>query len=367
MIVRDEAAVIERCLDSVRDVIDTWVICDTGSADATQEIIRRTLERIPGTLHGRPWQDFGHNRSELMRLAHGAADYLLLLDADMTVTRTAPIPDRLTADSYLLRHAGEPEYWLKGLVRGDRHWSYVGSTHEYLTVDGPDREERLDALVIDHHADGGARADKFERDLRLLEGDLRTDGTNARAIFYLAQTYRDLGRLEQAAELYERRASMGGWPEEVFYSLHQAGVLYSQLGDWPQGMATLIRAFEYRPARLEPLYELASRLRQREEYETAHVFASRGIGRPQPHDILFVHPWVYRWGLIFEYSITAYWTGHTHEALKACNHLLGLADLPAQYRKQTIANRQFCLQRIDQARAESKRAGTHTLRLESTP
>ncbi len=40
MIVKDEAAVIERCLDSVRPLIDYVLIEDTGSTDRTQKIIR---------------------------------------------------------------------------------------------------------------------------------------------------------------------------------------------------------------------------------------------------------------------------------------------------------------------------------------
>ena len=33
MIVKDEAKIIERCLSSVLDYIDYWIICDTGSTD----------------------------------------------------------------------------------------------------------------------------------------------------------------------------------------------------------------------------------------------------------------------------------------------------------------------------------------------
>ena len=86
MIVRDEAEVIGRCIESVRERIDYWVICDTGSTDATREIVRDALAGVPGELHQRKWVDFGHNRTELLRLARGKADYLLLLDADMTVS-----------------------------------------------------------------------------------------------------------------------------------------------------------------------------------------------------------------------------------------------------------------------------------------
>jgi glycosyltransferase involved in cell wall biosynthesis len=351
MIVKDEAAVIERCLSSLEGLIDSWVICDTGSADGTQGLIEAALVGVPGELHERPWVDFGHNRSELMRLARGRADYLLLLDADMTVIFEREGLGELGADSYMLRHAGELEYRIKRLVRGSRDWWYEGSTHEYLTTDGPETVENLDAIVVHHHADGGARADKFTRDRELLEGELLRDPNNARAVFYLGQTHRDLGDRARAIEFYERRALMGGWDEEVFYSLLQVGVLHGEAGDWPAAMLGLMRAWEQRPQRVEPLYELALGLRDRRLYRPAFMFARRGLDVPQPDDVLFVQPWVYRWGMLFEYSISAYWVGKHQAALGACDRLLKMRDLPEQHRAQTVENREFCLQGIQRERA----------------
>src|SRR5215203_648287 len=261
IMVTNEAAVIHRCLLSVRDQIDSWVICDTGSTDGTQDHILDILDDIPGELHERAWVNFGHNRSELIRLARGKADYLLLLDADMTASFRGETPLDLTADSYVLRimrNPGNFEYWMKYLVRGDRDWRYEGVTHEYLITSAPDRVERLNEIVLHHHADGGMRSDKFIRDRLLLSEELKREPSNSRAVFYLAQTYRDLGDVDMAIELYERRSAMGGWDEEVFYSLYQVGVLKAQTGDWPPAMVALVRAWEYRPSRLEPLYELAS-------------------------------------------------------------------------------------------------------------
>ncbi|WP_197911988.1 glycosyltransferase [Kineobactrum salinum] len=82
MIVRDEAAVIERCLASVRPYIDYWVIVDTGSIDDTPARIRAALADIPGELYHCRWRDFGFNRSDALERARGKADYLLFLDAD---------------------------------------------------------------------------------------------------------------------------------------------------------------------------------------------------------------------------------------------------------------------------------------------
>lgn len=83
---------------------------------------------------------------------------------------------------------------------------------------------------------------------------------------------------------------------------------------------------------------------------TAHAFAAAAVDRPAPDDILFVQPWVYAWGLLFEYSITAYWTGDATASVAACNRLLALPGLPAGYREQTLANREFglaCLGRLN--------------------
>ena len=48
MIVKNEAPVIARCLDSVRPLITHWVIVDTGSTDGTQDIIREHSARSSG-------------------------------------------------------------------------------------------------------------------------------------------------------------------------------------------------------------------------------------------------------------------------------------------------------------------------------
>ena len=82
MIVKNEAPVIRRCLDSVRPLVDAWLIVDTGSTDGTQDIIRAALADLPGAVHERPWQDFAHNRSEALDLARSFASYALIIDAD---------------------------------------------------------------------------------------------------------------------------------------------------------------------------------------------------------------------------------------------------------------------------------------------
>jgi glycosyltransferase involved in cell wall biosynthesis len=362
MIVRDERDVLKRCLDSCREVIDRWVICDTGSTDGTQELIGRELAGIPGELHEHEWVHFGHNRSELMRLARGKADYLLLLDADTTLEADAQALRTLGADSYLLRHADRLRYYTKRLVRGDLDWRYVGVVHEYITCDNDSTTERLEDVVIRSWSAGGSRKGRWGRDAELLDAEVERNPSDGRALFYLAQTHRDLGNdTDDTAELclaldhYQRRAQMAGWAEETYFAWYQVGVLSSKLGDWPRAIDALLIAWEQRPTRLEAVHDLAVGLRTRGQYRAAHQFTrlvSNLRPLPVPDDVLFVAAWIYEWGMLFEYSITAHWCGDFDNSILAAKRLLAIESLPASYRTQIHAN----LQHTFRARARQAAA-----------
>jgi len=85
--VKNEAAVIERMLESAYKHIDYWVIQDNGSTDGTQDIIKSFFEskNIPGVLYYEPWQYPGYNRNHTLQYclqANHGCDYILRMDAD---------------------------------------------------------------------------------------------------------------------------------------------------------------------------------------------------------------------------------------------------------------------------------------------
>jgi glycosyltransferase involved in cell wall biosynthesis len=331
----------------VDGLIDTWTVCDTGSTDGTPELIADLLRGVPGRLHHRPWRDFVSNRTELLELARGSADYLLLLDADLAVVERSDVREMLAARpaerafSVEVRSPdGGFSYWMPYLVRGDLPWRFRGRTHEYLTLDEPMTPARQDALTIVDHADGANRADKYLRDLALLEADLADEPGDSRRHFYRARTLQSLGRRSEAIAAYRHCLTLPAWDEQAFYSQYQLGRLLEPV-DWPAAVAQYLVAWNSRPQRAEPLWALAAGHRERGEYAVAGLFAERGLLVPEPADILFMDSWVYRWGLLFEHSIASHWTGHPARALAACDQLLARTDLPANYREQVIRNRAF--------------------------
>ncbi|MEU0345124.1 hypothetical protein ABZ092_40905 [Streptomyces bobili] len=139
---------------------------------------------------------------------------------------------------------------------------------------------------------------------------------------------------------------------EDYCTLLEAGRLRAErTEDWPGAMDAFTRAWESRPQRLEAVYELASRLRLRlrlrlkGRHRTAYAFLADVVGRPEPDDLLFTRSWVYRWGLLFEFSIAAHWVGDLAGVLRACDRLLAMPDLPETIRRQTEINREFSARR----------------------
>jgi len=348
MIVRDEVAIIERCIESARPLIDRWVICDTGSNDGTPEHIEALLGGLPGRVVHDAWSDFGTNRNRLLSLANETASsdqHLLLLDADMTIDFDEDALDSLDSDGYHVQVLSSPTYWMPYIVRSGLPWRYVGTTHEYLMCEAPVSFERLPGLRFRHHGDGGSRGDKFVRDFDLLTAAECDDPNDPRTAFYLAQTLRDLGRTEEAAAKYLRRAELGGWDEEVFCAFLEAGRLLAP-SDWDRAVAAFLAAHNSRPGRPEPLFELARGFRIRGMHHVAYLFSRQGVALARTDDLLFVDEWIDAWGMRFEHSITAWWAGFPDDALACCDELLARDDLPPEYEAATVANRAHCIRSI---------------------
>jgi glycosyltransferase involved in cell wall biosynthesis len=349
MIVKDEAHVIRRCLDSVRPFIDHWVIVDTGSRDGTQDLIRDYLKDLPGELIERPWVDFAHNRSEALAAARDKADYVLVIDADETLESDpgfAMPPLDLDAYNLEVRYGG-CSYLRKALASRRLAWRYEGVLHEYICCDVPHREGFVAGLRTIPHPDG-ARArnpDTYRHDALVLERALIADPKNARNVFYLAQTYRDAGDNELAVRNYRRRVDMDGWSDEVWYSLYQIAMLYERMQKpWPEVMQAYLAAFEYKSDRAGPLYRIGMHFQAKGEFRTAHLFFARAMQIPAPSfDRLFVETAVYNFLLPIEYAVASYYVGDHRAAIATNNALLLSPDLPASMVDQVTKNRRFSL------------------------
>jgi tetratricopeptide (TPR) repeat protein len=348
MIVRDESAVIERCLASVRPFIDSWVIVDTGSLDDTPQRVETALVGIPGELHHRPWRDFGHNRNEALDLARAKGNYLLFIDADERLHAPEGFswPD-LAGDAYYLHAEYAGTTYSRGVLVSTRlEWRWTGVIHEYLASTPAAQFTQLEwpRIVVSHD---GARArdpKTYEKDAAILERALAAEPQKARYAFYLAQSYRDAGQPEKARDAYRRRAAMSGWDEETWYSLYEIGRLSERLGaPLAEMQGAYLAAYQFRPQRAEPLYQLARFHRERREFALAYLFARQAAAIPRPADLLFVDDDVYRWRSLDELSVAASWVGALSEGRQVIDRLIAEGNVPAPDLPRVEANLRFYL------------------------
>jgi glycosyltransferase involved in cell wall biosynthesis len=367
MIVKNEARVILRCLESVRPLADYFVIEDTGSTDGTQDIVRNWLDqnRLPGEVFEEPWQDFAHNRSvALSRLRERSEiDYALIIDADdILVCEEGFDPEafktRLEADLYhVLMRLGPIQHHRPQLCSNRVAFRYRGVLHEFIEAPAGTSTATATGFHVKSGVEGARSEDpdKYVKDAALLERALQTEEDpflRARYTFYLAQSWKDCGNSEKALGAYLDRVGLGFWDEEVFISLYRAAQLKEGLGhpDY-EVIGMFLRAYEVCPHRAEALHGAARYCRATGKHHQGFMLAKQGLDIRQPQSGLFVEPWIYEYGLLDELAVNAYWVARYDECLDACERLLRDGKMPEQMRERVEMNARFARARLAEQRA----------------
>lgn len=349
MIVKNEAAILERCLASAAPHISCYVIADTGSTDGTQDLIRRFFDArgIPGEIVEFPFVNFAQARNGALDAARASSlefDYILLFDADMELVVTSPpLADKLTAPAYGVMQytAGGLEYANVRIVRRDCPCRYKGVTHEVLDCGGTIWDDSFTAAHFIDHACGSSRTVKLPRDIALLVEGLKNEPDNARYMFYLANSYREEGQLDEAVRWYRRRIEAGGWREEVYISEDRIAQYYLKTGRETEFFHQCLKTFEAFPDRAETIYRLAHECMLTRRHHLGYHFAQIGLGVPKPGPMsLFIETSVYTWRLLDIAAVCGYWIGRHRESLEMNERLLGL--VPEDQRARILDNLGYC-------------------------
>lgn len=208
MIVKNEEANLQRCLESVQTIVDEIVIVDTGSEDRTKEIAKG----FNANIYDFEWcNDFSAARNYALSKAKG--EWRLVLDADEYVLsgtkesllnslKLKTVGQILRIDAFKDNSNKEEEigysrsYISRVMPKGI---NYVGEIHEQVNSDLPRVKIELE---IGH--DGYLHEDKSERNLAILYNVVKEKPQDSYMIYQLAHTLFVAGKNNEAISWYEK-------------------------------------------------------------------------------------------------------------------------------------------------------------------
>lgn len=225
MIVKNEEACLEKCLQSVQGV-DELVVLDTGSTDDTVDIARRYTDKV---YQDYTWRDhFSEARNHALSKCTG--DWVLSIDADEELApggvekiRQAVLTDEKVI--YVQMHSGNNRHFFPRLFRNLPEIQWVGAVHECINLVGARQSD-----IIIHYGYSPAHHDDPDRVLRILKREVENDPDLVRERFYLGREYTYHQDWPAAIYHLERYVRVAVWDPEWAEGFYQLAKCYRQVG-----------------------------------------------------------------------------------------------------------------------------------------
>lgn len=355
MIMKNESKVIRRCLESVYKIIDHFTVVDTGSDDGSADIVRNFFaeKNILGDVYDFPCKEddegylmFDQWRTFAVEKAKGKTDFCFTLDADETIVlpknfQIHQIKSQLakTDIGMVDLDFGSSMYNRRAFWRNSKPFRYFCPVHEVLLCDAPTAIANIKGISVKVESDGNSwKQDlpkKYLGHAKSLLRYIEKNGEEPRAIFYLAQSYKDAGEKELAIEWYEKRAAMtSGFYEERYWAQYMVAQLKWDLKAPISEVADeFMKCCELDDLRAEHLHQLKylyERCGRSKSALKVDELWRKYIGRnPYPQRGLFINPEAYRQYVpppkktlddLFD-SITSAWVGHRDFATWLVNEM----------------------------------------------
>jgi glycosyltransferase involved in cell wall biosynthesis len=346
-ICKNEAHVVERMLNSVKDITDCIVVCDTGSTDGTQEIIKNfgKSNNIETHVIDRPFDNFENSRNAamkyLMDLKQKSNDwwgYWIDCDEIMEIDKGF-IKNNINKDLYMINtYINNMKYTRNTFFRLSKYFRWYGPCHEFIVCDDKNITSGLmDGLTVRVYMDGASWKSeetnkKYKSHATILENYIDYTDRNSRWIFYTAQSYHDSAtipnnkpendeRLRRSVKYYQERVErVDGYEEERFYSQYRIGVIKRTLDfPWYEVHQELLKAYNMDPMRGEPIKAIIDHYQQMGEWNMAYLYSKFGKSNfhgnsPYPKKLLFVDESLYNWRFLEAHAASSLYVGKRNEA-----------------------------------------------------
>lgn len=334
MIVRDEAHIITRAFESLKNIFTSYYIMDTGSTDNTIEVINDWMEKNgkKGEICMHTWKNFGYNKSLLLKNAYehinpiiSKAENWVWLDADEVYITDLNDPlsyptvehaDRLynlikNSNNNIFKiytKYGSLQYVRPNMAKNNQLYKWEQPVHEYFVGVDDHKEEFIDFIynLARKQGNSSKNPDRYKKDAEMFIEFLNENPNEPRATFYLAQTYESIDD-EKAIEWYYKRIELTtGFYQERYISCLR---LSKKVKDESEKKKLLIKAMEIDPRRLEAYYELMMIEYVKNNHNLAIPWGLLGMNsRKTNSEFLFIEHSIYNYLFNLNFGVSCYYT-----------------------------------------------------------
>lgn len=295
MIVKDEEDSLDRCLESVKEIVDEIIIVDTGSSDRTKEVAGSFTSKI----YDFEWiDDFSAARN--FSCSKATMDYVMCLDADDVILKEDalkiqqlkvtidPIVDIVMMkynQSFDINGYVTVSCFRSRLLKRSRNFTWNEPIHEYIQPSG----YIINSDICITHKKIGPSAS--ERNLKIFEQMVAVGKElSPRSLFYYAKELYYNDRFDDAIKNFNKYLdSAGGWVEDRISACYYLSICYSLAKEPEKRLRALLRSFELSTPRAEICCQIGYHYFEARDYEKAIVWYKLATQLNKPVDT---------WGLI---------------------------------------------------------------------
>jgi len=363
-IMKNEAHVITRMLDSIKTIVDIVCLVDTGSTDNTIEVVKNwgIQNNVETHVFEREFDNFENSRNYSIQVARDVTkdrgnDYWgFWLDADETLEILPNFKkSAINKDLYMFNtFINVMKYTRNECYKLDKPFRFYGPVHEFIVCDDKNITSGLmEGINVRVQMDGGSWKgnipEKYKSHAFVLEKYIDANRQDPRWIFYTAQSYHDSAcvpdnkeeneeRLRRSMKYYKERISRNdGYPEEVFYSQYRVGTIMRAMEEpWTLTMNEFLKAYSMDPLRAEPIKAIVDYYLAVGEWNNAYLFSKFAKmnfhqRNPYPQRLLFVDESLYIWKLLEVHAASSFYTGRKDEARQSYQEMAKISREQPQY------------------------------------
>lgn len=320
MIVKNEEEVLERCLNSVKKLVDEIIIVDTGSIDNTKKI----AQKFTNNIYDFVWiNDFSAARN--FAFSKATKKYIMWLDADdvlpiKTLNILLKLKENLCSDTYMVKYQipinekNNFYFYRERILKNTPKAYWQGAVHECIVPFG--KIEFVKEPII-HKKEKNSDP---KRNLKLYKYTLKQRALSPRETYYYGRELYDNAQYKQAINVLKKFLQKPTCTENLIDALLIISNCYEKLGERQHQISYLTKILEIDVPNANVCCKMGDYFLTIKNYNVADFWYKQAIKSKKQESLIgFINDVYYNYYPYLQLCVLNYYLGDYKKSLEYNN------------------------------------------------